>query len=203
MKQKTIYIAGPMRGIEFFNFRAFDAARDRLKAEGWNVISPADMDREAGFDEKTFKEEDLTKEMMDEFFDRDVAAIRRSDAIYLLKGWQNSTGAKAEYHLALWRHLAIFEEEHESVLDEAKRITSGERMQNYGGFKINHQRIADLWNAYLGIRTNPKAIVSDKDAAFMMMFTKVARHVHRPIRDNCVDGPGYWRGIARIDGFEE
>jgi hypothetical protein len=38
-----IYLAGPMRGRKFFNFPAFDAARDILLSQGYEVISPADM----------------------------------------------------------------------------------------------------------------------------------------------------------------
>ncbi|MHB1850453.1 MAG: DUF4406 domain-containing protein, partial [Acidimicrobiales bacterium] len=48
-----IYIAGPMRGVKDWNFPAFDAARDLLVAAGWEVVSPADLDRAGGFVETT------------------------------------------------------------------------------------------------------------------------------------------------------
>jgi hypothetical protein len=46
-----VYIAGPMRGYDKFNFPAFDAARDRFTAMKWHVISPADIDRADNKDE--------------------------------------------------------------------------------------------------------------------------------------------------------
>ena len=49
----TIYIAGKMRGIPYYNFPAFDAARDRLRECGFSVVSPADLDRDVGFDPAT------------------------------------------------------------------------------------------------------------------------------------------------------
>jgi hypothetical protein len=107
---KSIYIAGKMRGLVKFNFPAFDAARDRLLARGWEVVSPADMDRAAGFDENNTPESAITPEMMREFYKRDVEALGRVDAIYLLNGWANSVGATAEYWIAKWLNLEIIEE---------------------------------------------------------------------------------------------
>ena len=42
---KKLYVAGPMRGIDLFNFPAFDLAKAEMTRAGWHVISPADMDR--------------------------------------------------------------------------------------------------------------------------------------------------------------
>ncbi len=49
-EKPTIYIAGPMSGYPQYNFPAFDEARDELRENGWQVVSPADMDREHGLD---------------------------------------------------------------------------------------------------------------------------------------------------------
>ncbi len=103
---KTIYIAGPMRSYVAFNFPAFDAARDELTAMGWNPISPADMDREVGFDPT---KDEPTKEFLDAALDRDVDAIRNVDALCLLEGWQKSVGATAEAALAQWRQIPIYQ----------------------------------------------------------------------------------------------
>ena len=111
--RKKIYIAGPMRGIRHFNFPAFDAARDLLTETGWNPISPADLDRATGFDEKAFPDDydwiDLKKIgfSVHDAIDRDVEAIKSCDAIYMLKGWENSKGAKAEKAMAEWLGLEI------------------------------------------------------------------------------------------------
>lgn len=47
-RSRRAYIAGPMRGYDRFNFPAFDAAKDRLIEMGWDVVSPADLDRAVG-----------------------------------------------------------------------------------------------------------------------------------------------------------
>jgi hypothetical protein len=116
---RTIYIAGPMRGINLFNFPAFDDARDRLEAKGWNVISPADLDRQTGFNPESLPKDydwrDLTSIgfNLDDAIKRDVSAIQRSGAIYLLEGWEKSTGATGEKALADWRGLMRYEERHD------------------------------------------------------------------------------------------
>lgn len=94
-----LYLAGKMTGVEAFNFPAFDAARDALMAQGYEVVSPADLDRAIGFDP--------TKNTLDGFdklaaIRRDIEAIIECDAIYMLRGWENSVGATAEFHLARW-----------------------------------------------------------------------------------------------------
>lgn len=110
----TIYCAGQMRTVRYFNFPAFDAARDQLLAAGWNVISPADLDRETGFDETAFPDDydwiDLNKIgfSINDAIDRDIAALKRCDAIYMLNGWEHSTGARAELALANWKGLCVY-----------------------------------------------------------------------------------------------
>ena len=115
-----------MRGKPYFNFPAFDAARDRLTSEGWNVISPADIDRENGFDPKDLPETTDWNDLsivpfgIEDCFDRDIEAIRhKCDAIYMLKGWQTSTGAQAEYWAAKWLHREIIHEKVESTTKES------------------------------------------------------------------------------------
>jgi nucleoside 2-deoxyribosyltransferase len=93
----TVYVAGPMRGIEKHNFPAFDAARDRLLAAGFTVISPADLDRELGITEDTPEQEVNIREVLK----KDMGAIcDQCDAMVLLDGWQRSLGATAEAYLA-------------------------------------------------------------------------------------------------------
>lgn len=104
----TIYIAGPMRGYPKWNFPAFDEARDRAKAQGWAVISSADLDREVGFTEDR---ETLDGFDMEAAIDRDLAAIQGlepgRDAIAMLPGWENSKGARAEKAVAEWRGVEV------------------------------------------------------------------------------------------------
>ena len=88
-----IYIAGPMTGYENYNFPAFDIARDRLKNLGHEPISPADMDRDLGY-------EPDAAGAIDNFdykaaIKRCCVAVCDADAVYLLNGWTASK-AKAD-----------------------------------------------------------------------------------------------------------
>jgi hypothetical protein len=105
--KKKCYVAGPMRGFLLYNFPAFDEARDRLQAQGFEVISPADMDRAHGFDPSV--EITITRDKLREFVARDVKAILTCDVIAMLPGWGKSRGAKAEYALARWLGLDVID----------------------------------------------------------------------------------------------
>lgn len=111
---KKIYIAGPMRGKKWFNFPDFDWAKECLTRAGWEVISPADLDREIGFDVNSLPPDtdwsDVTKLGFDlkAAVQRDVAAILDCDAIFMLHGWSESRGAKAEKAIAEWLGLMVF-----------------------------------------------------------------------------------------------
>ena len=90
------YLAGPMRGYAQWNFPAFDKNAAYLRSLGWEVISPAEIDREIGFDETdgtaVFTEADFMEAMR-----RDYAALLTVDAIALMIGWEQSTGANMEH----------------------------------------------------------------------------------------------------------
>ena len=104
-----VYIAGPMRGYDEFNFPAFDKARDRWARDGYCTISPADADRAAGTDgsDDTPYYPDTDKERVRGDVVRDIHAIYSldpdlGDKLALIRGWQKSTGALAEFALARW-----------------------------------------------------------------------------------------------------
>jgi hypothetical protein len=95
-----IYIAGPMRGYPEFNFPAFDEAAAMMRDLGWLVRSPADHDRQQGFDPAR----DL--EMQPDFdivaaFRWDIATLLDVDAVYFLDGWEASQGANTEHAIAV------------------------------------------------------------------------------------------------------
>ena len=111
-KVMTDYLAGPMRGIPFFNFPAFDEARDKLRALGHEVISPADIDRENGFDAMLLPEDTdwnvIPPQLnLDALIERDLAAVRRCHFVVTLPGWQHSVGARAEVAVAQWAGKSI------------------------------------------------------------------------------------------------
>ena len=101
-----VYIAGPMRGIMYYNFPAFDYAKAELEERGFEVISPADLDRANGFDALDLLQSSNWSAIPDHFdfeacVDRDLKAIKECGGIYMLDGWELSTGATAEHALAV------------------------------------------------------------------------------------------------------
>ena len=106
-----VYIAGPMRNLSGKNFPAFDAARDYLKRHGWTVISPADLDRlHEGWEGPFPPDREFTEEDLRRFIKRDLNAVEEVDAIFLLKGWEKSKGARVEKAYAEFLNLQIMYE---------------------------------------------------------------------------------------------
>lgn len=91
------YIAGPMRGLQDFNFPAFDEAKQKLESNGFDVVSPADIDRRQGLCLKADGTIDSRGHAR-----RDVAEILTCSHMLLLPGWEHSIGATAEFALGRW-----------------------------------------------------------------------------------------------------
>jgi len=85
---KRVYLAGPMTGLPELNFPAFRAEAERLRATGWDVVSPVEINH------------GLEHEGWNACMRRDVAALVTCDAIRLLDGWPKSRGARIELQLA-------------------------------------------------------------------------------------------------------
>ena len=91
-----IYLSGKMTGLPNLGFDIFDRNRDYLQDNGWDVISPADIDRAAGLDLSA----PFTEEQYQETIKRDNAALLECDAIAFLNNWTESRGAKLESDFA-------------------------------------------------------------------------------------------------------
>lgn len=104
-----IYVAGPMTGYPKHNFPAFDAAAQELRDSGWEAVSPADLDRMLGITEESTAEECAPK--MEALIRTDLDAILTCDWMMMLRGWEKSTGARAEHALAVWRGMKIIYQE--------------------------------------------------------------------------------------------
>lgn len=89
-----LYLAGPMRGIPFYNFPEFDAGKELCRRLGIHVISPADMDRDTGFDPN----QELGGFDIHAAMRRDIAVVidPRTDGIVRLRGWEMSQGTAVE-----------------------------------------------------------------------------------------------------------
>ena len=107
------YLAGPMRGRPDFNRAAFEAAAAGLRASGWEVVTPFDLDAPDGADEK----EQLTADgpaLQRRFARRDLGLVlsfraEDGDAVWLLPEWRTSVGATAEAAVARWVGLRVEE----------------------------------------------------------------------------------------------
>ena len=114
------YLAGKMAHIPLLNFPAFDEHKGYLEGLGYDVISPADLDRAAGIDENDYPqgvpEIPLTSFQKEVILRRDTDAILSltpgKDAIAMIPGWENSTGAVAEFFFARWHGLHVIDAEH-------------------------------------------------------------------------------------------
>lgn len=102
-----IYIAGPMTGIPEFNFPAFFAAQEMLVRKGYKVWNPAQKDQEDGVvggagwgsgDDKALVASGWDFKAA---FLWDVTKVIESDGIYVLRGFEKSSGARAELAVAL------------------------------------------------------------------------------------------------------
>jgi len=115
-RKPTIYVAGPMRGYEDYNYPAFDRCSRVLREQGWNVINPAELDKDAGkpmSDPMSFAPDTNYEdhEFMRKALRRDMVAIcDQCTAIYMMSNWERSKGAKAEHALAKALGLSIFYE---------------------------------------------------------------------------------------------
>lgn len=94
-----IYICGPMTGIKDFNRPAFNITSALLEDGGDVAINPAVLPS------------GLTQF---QYMDICMAMLRSSEAIFLLNGWELSSGAQAEFALAHKLGLKVISQEEHS-----------------------------------------------------------------------------------------
>jgi nucleoside 2-deoxyribosyltransferase len=81
-----VYVAGPMTGYPELNYPAFHAAAERLRKQGFEVVSPAELNP-------------ITEEYLPAMRN-DIRALIECDHILMLQGWHASKGATPERHIA-------------------------------------------------------------------------------------------------------
>lgn len=82
-----IYISGPMTGLPDLNRPAFNDAAAQLRAQGHEVVNPAELPEIPG---GTWV--DCMK--------RDIPLLLECEAVHLLEGWRHSRSANLEYQVA-------------------------------------------------------------------------------------------------------
>lgn len=105
-----IYLAGPMRGLELFNFPAFMKAAMSLRDQGHEVINPAERDIALGFNPAEPMDSPANAAVFDlgKAFEWDFNRIKTVDAIVLLQNWRSSKGVQAELVLAMALEKEIY-----------------------------------------------------------------------------------------------
>ena len=107
-----LYISGPMTGVPQYNFPAFDAAASHARAQGYEVINPAEEDgqdiREDCMDSPTGKEE--IGQTWGEALSRDVKTLSDGniEGILLLRNWGESWGSMLEVMIGLKKGMQFF-----------------------------------------------------------------------------------------------
>lgn len=106
---RSAYLAGPMRGIEEYNFPAFRKQTAWLRGLGWKVFSPAERDEQ---DETLDHETDVAgwqgSRGLDYFMAYDLKAVCEMDCVICLPGWENSQGARLETVTAVEINHPVF-----------------------------------------------------------------------------------------------
>jgi len=208
---ETYYIAGPMSGIEHFNYPAFENAADELRRQGFEVVSPVELDGDEGVDGVLDEMEGVIDERgWADCLARDVALITSPevDGVVVLPGWEESKGAALEVHVArtLGKPILAFPSlepvkaptryrppAEESILETAERLVVGDRQASYGHPAEDFTRTADTWRALFGWDATPKQV------ALAMIVVKLSRLQQTPDkRDSLVDVAGYARAYELV-----
>ena len=178
--KKTVYLSGPMTGYPEFNFPAFHAAAALWRGEGYRVFNPAE-----NFKGRT----DLPRA---DYMREDLAQVMKADIVAVLKGWEQSAGARLEVAMARELDLPVVDSETgqpvthpANVLEEATSVVLGDRRHFYGHPKVNHGRTAEMWSAFLGIP------ITARQVCLLNILQKISRDANRQKRDNLVDVAGY------------
>ncbi|VVP79033.1 DUF4406 domain-containing protein [Pseudomonas fluorescens] len=86
-RANRLYLAGPMTGIENFNFHAFNDMAAKLRARGYVVENPAEHGVVEGAEGGDYMAYDLTR-------------LGLCGMVAVLPGWDASRGARLEVHIA-------------------------------------------------------------------------------------------------------
>lgn len=181
-----VYIAGPMTGIDDYNFPAFNAAARAWREAGWDVFNPAE--EFSGDTSLPYRA----------YVEHDMKALRSCQAIALLDGWDGPGARGSVWEREIARtvfRLPMFdaddplpasEWEPETILQEAQRLVHGDRGADYGHPIDDYTRTGRMWGAILGIGD-----IDPRLCCLMMAAMKISRECNKHKRDNLTDLAGY------------
>lgn len=132
---RSAYLAGPMRGIEDYNFPEFLRQAKFLRACGWTIFSPAERDMEdPNIDHETNVAGWTGERGLDYFMAHDLKAVCEHDAVICLPGWEASQGARLETVTAVEIGHPVFE------------LMVDKRGQGVGLKSINPEYVLDVFS---------------------------------------------------------
>ena len=82
-----------------------------------------------------------------------------------------------------------------SILEEADKLVTTDRQNDYGHPAEDFARAAALWSAIIGKQITPRQI------ALCMIAIKISRECHRHKRDNLVDIAGYAKTLQMLEDY--
>lgn len=85
MRVRSLYLLGPMSGYPAMNHPAFHQWAKTLRAEGFKVVNPAELDEEMGQEDK-----------VELLYARDLPFLAQCDGGAAMPGWRSSKGATWE-----------------------------------------------------------------------------------------------------------
>lgn len=111
LKAPAIYISGPMTGLPNLNTEAFNHAEEKLRRAGWSDIrNPARL--------AVNEYENLPRSL---YLRSDLRQLLDCQAIFLLRGWQKSRGARLEVLIADEVGIRrVYEEKNQARSDDTK-----------------------------------------------------------------------------------
>jgi hypothetical protein len=89
-----------------------------------------------------------------------------------------------------------------TIFEIAEEAVSGDRHDDYGHPRHNHERTAILWNAYMDAKAVGTAWpldITPEDVCWLNVLQKIARQMNSKKEDNLVDAVGYIRNIEMME----
>ncbi len=116
-----VYIAGPIAGKPSGNYLAFETAATRLRGRGYDAVNPHDVQPVAHAGDcppgpQGGEEGDgQVRHNAPCYMRTDMQALLDCDAIYLLDGWELSSGARTEFEVGRAAGLTLMYERGDAI----------------------------------------------------------------------------------------
>lgn len=114
-----VYVAGPMTGFPQFNIPKFERQTRRLRAAGFEVVSPVERDSPAvqeaarASTDGKLVDDKIAGETWGQILARDVIIVADEvQGIVALPGWEKSKGARLEIFVALLCKKPVYIDAH-------------------------------------------------------------------------------------------